>query len=300
MPLPPLKAPARLSQRLWGTTKGFASSLLLFSTLIVFNLLQTSSLLIKLVSPKAFRRANREMADIWWGWCDKMAEHVYHIDVNVSGDDVPYRENALVVCNHQEMADITVLFRLARRKGRLGDLKFFVKDILKYIPGVGWGMLFIDCPFIKRNWTADRDYLARVFKKILDNRIPLWLVSFVEGTRVKPHKIERSRAFALANGLKPLEHLLIPRSKGFCATVENLRGHLDAVYDVSIGYIEGVPTLWQWIKGYVKRVNVHVRRYAIATLPSGEADLSAWLQRRFEEKDGLMDHYYRNGEFPAA
>jgi len=96
MPLPPLKAPASLLKRFAGSVRGFAASLLLFSTLIAFNLLQTASLLIKLVSPRAFKRANREMADIWWGWCDKVSEHIYKIDVNVSGDEVPWRENALV------------------------------------------------------------------------------------------------------------------------------------------------------------------------------------------------------------
>lgn len=300
MPLPPLPDPPRLLSRLWGNLKLIVAMSLLFSTLIAFNALQTATLLIKLVSPAAFRRINRDMANMWWGWCDKYAEHIYGTEVVFSGDEAPMRENALVLPNHQEMSDITVLFRLARRKGRLGDMKWFVKDSLKYVPGIGWGMLFLDCLFIKRDWTTDEKYLHKVFEKILANRIPLWLMTFVEGTRIRAAKVETSRNYAQSAGLKPLKHLLTPRTKGFSATVENLRGHLDAVYDVTIAYMDGVPTIWQWTKGYVKLVNVHVRRYVIAELPEGDEALASWLQRRFEEKEHILEHYYRSGAFPET
>ena len=300
MPLPPLQPPARLSARLWGTTKGIVVGSLLFSTLIISNAVQTASLVIKPFSARTFRRINREIADFWWGLCDKFAEHLYRIKIIFSGDDVPAKENAFVVPNHQEMADITVLFRLARRKGRLGDMKWFVKDVLKYAPGVGWGMLFLDCLFIKRDWTSDKEKVHRVFETLLDNKVPVWLVSFLEGTRVRPAKLIKSREYAEKTGRKALDHLLIPRSKGFVASVENLREHLDAVYDVTIGYVEGVPTLWQWIQGYVRQVHVHVRRYAIIDMPRGEKALEDWLRIRFEEKDLLLDQYYANGVFPET
>jgi len=300
MPLPPLQPPARLSARLWGTTKGIVVGSLLFSTLIMSNAVQTASLVIKPFSARTFRRINREIADYWWGLCDKFSEHLYKIKIIFSGDDVPSKENAFVMPNHQEMADITVLFRLARRKGRLGDMKWFVKDILKYTPGVGWGMLFLDCLFIKRDWTSDKEKVHRVFETLLDNKVPVWLVSFLEGTRVRPAKLIKSREYAEKTGRKALNHLLIPRSKGFVASVENLREHLDAVYDVTIGYVEGVPTLWQWIQGYVRQVHVHVRRYTITELPRGEKALEDWLRIRFEEKDLLLDQYYANGVFPET
>ena len=298
MPLPPLQPPARLSARVWGTIKGSVTGSFLFTTLILGNAAQTASLLIRPFSPGAFRKINRAIADFWWGLCDQFAEHIYRIKINFTGDDVPEKENALVMVNHQEMADITVLFRLARRKKRLGDMKWFVKDILKYVPGVGWGMLFLDCLFIKRNWTTDKKKVHKVFETLLNNHIPVWLISFVEGTRVRPQKVEQSRQYALKTGRKPLDHLLIPRSKGFVASVENLRGHLDAVYDVTIGYVEGVPTLWQWIKGYVKQANIHVRRYAMVDMPKGEKALEAWLATCFEEKDLLLEQYYATGAFP--
>ncbi len=300
MPLKPLPEPADRLARLKGFVSGSIASAFLFSTLIGFNVLQTASLLIKIFSPKVFRRVNQWLAKVWWGWCALAAEKVYGITWVMSGDDVPPRENAIVVLNHQEMADITVIFSFARAKQRVGDLKWFVKDILKYVPGVGWGMLFLDCPFIKRDWTADRDYIHRVFRNILEYKVPLWLMTFAEGTRVRPDKIARSREFAQKQGLTPLKHVLIPRTKGFVASVQSLRGHVDAVYDLTIGYVGGVPTLWQWIKGYVREVHLNVQRFAIDEMPEDGKSLSDWLIRRFEEKDRLLDYYYSNKVFPTT
>ena len=93
---------------------------------------------------------------------------------------------------------------------------------------------------------------------------------------------------------------LFPRTKGFVASVQSLRGHVDAVYDLTIGYVGGVPTLWQWIKGYVRKVHLDVRRYAIDTMPEDGEGLSDWLIKRFEEKDLRLDHFYVNGAFPAT
>jgi len=214
----------------------------------MFNAAQTLSLLIWPFSRRGFRAFNRWGANTWWGWCDRLAEGPYGIRVEMSGDDLPVGENAVVVVNHQQMTDITVLFRLARRQGK----------------------------------------------------VPAWIVTFVEGTRIKPSKLARSQEYAAENGLPVLKHLLTPRTKGFVATVQALRGHATAVYDMTIGYVGGVPTLMQWAKGYVRVVHVHARRYPLESLPSTDAELTAWLHARFKEKDRLLDDYYRDDYFAPA
>lgn len=297
MPLPKLAEPTAFLPRQLGRIYGLIALVLLLSSLLFVNFLQTLSLLLKPLFPRLFRRANRELANSWWTLCDLYAQHVYGIEVVFSGCDLPMRENALVLCNHQEMADITVLFRLARQKGRLGDMKWFVKDVLKYAPGVGWGMLFLDCLFIKRDWLKDKHKIEKTFATLLAYKVPVWLVSFVEGTRMKPSSLASSQRYAAASGLTPLKHVLVPRSKGFVATVEGLGSHLDAVYDITIGYVDGVPTLWQWAEGRVRKVHVHVRRYALADLPQGSEALGAWLHARYVEKDALLDAYYAQGAF---
>jgi 1-acyl-sn-glycerol-3-phosphate acyltransferase len=299
MPLDSLPEPERPIDKLRGIARGLPTSLVLFSTLLAFNMIQLGSLVVRVFSGRAFRAINRWGANTWWGWCVWWAEKLYGLKVSIYGDKVPLRENVLVVANHQQMTDINLLMSFARRKERLGDMKWLVKDIVKWVPGVGWGMLFLDCPFIKRDWAKDRDTIYRTFHHLLDHKTPTWLISFAEGTRLTKKKLEVSRDYAKACGMELMEHLLVPRTKGFVASVQALGGHIDAVYDVTIGYVRGVPTLWQFIKGYVRQVHLHVRRFAIEDLPHEEKVLAQWLIDRYHEKDKLLAYYYANGSFPG-
>ena len=299
MPLPPLHDPERFLPRLRGVTIAVIAAGFLFPALMAVNLLQALSLIIRPFSPAAFRRFNCRVANIWWGWCVLGAEKLHGVTVIRSGDGLPVRENAIVIANHQEIPDIPVIFSIAREQQRLGDLKFFVKDIVKYVPGVGWGMLFLGCIYVKRKWSVDRDHLRRMFRRFVDRRIPLWLVMFVEGSRMRVDKVERSRRIAERRGMKPIRHVMIPQNRGFIATVQSRRGHVTAVYDFTIGYEVGVTTLWQWCKGYTRRVHLHVRHYPVSEIPDTDDGITSWLYRRFEEKDELLEQFYRDGIFSA-
>ena len=299
MPLPPLKDDAGFATRLARNIRALPLTAAGFASLIAFNGAQTASLAVRPFSRRAFWRFNRWCADTWWGWCVIASEKFNRVKIIVTGEDLPTDENAIVVSNHQQMPDITTLMALARSKGRLGDLKFFVKKALKWVPGVGWGMQFLNCPFLERDWTADRARIARTFETLVHERIPIWLVSFVEGTRVTEDKVRASAEWAMARGLEATRHVLIPRTKGFVASVEGLGDHLNAVYDVTIGYVGGVPTLWQYITGRVQQIHVHVRRFPAEELPRFEAELKQWLLDRFYEKDALLEHFYATGSFPS-
>jgi 1-acyl-sn-glycerol-3-phosphate acyltransferase len=269
-----------------------------FGTLLPFNLLQLFSLVLLPFSRRAFRALNRWCADTWWGLCVTGAELVYGVRMVFTGDNVPVREDALLIANHQQMPDIPAIMKFCKTKGRLGDMKYFVKKQLKWVPGMGWGMQFLDCLFIDRDWTSDREHIRRTFDRLVRGRVPVHLVSFVEGTRFTLPKLEAAQAYAQTNGLSAPRHTLVPRSKGFAASVEGLRNHITAVYDLTIAYEAGVPSLWQYIKGLVKRIHVHVRRFPVDELPKSADDLRRWLLARWDEKNVLLDHYYETGSFP--
>ncbi len=300
MPIGPLQVSVSPLRRFADSSRAAATTTLSLLALVGFNLLQTASLLVRPFSRSAFRRINRWCANVWWGWCVFYAEKVNGTRLALTGEDLPCQENAIVVCNHQQMPDITTIMIIARRKQRLGDLKWFVKRSIMFVPGVGWGMRFLNCLYVRRNWASDREAVLNTFATINNERIPLWLVSFVEGTRSTGEKIHAAQAFARSRGIEPTRHVLLPRTSGFAASVQGLAEHLDAVYDFTIGYVDGVPTLWQYIKGQVPLVHVHVRRYPIAELPQSEQDLKDWLTTRFLEKDDLLDHYFKHGSFPAS
>lgn len=298
MPLPPLKDPPGLWPRIKRLSTAVPASSYLFSALLGANMVQMLSMSVKPFSRKTFRRINRELADAWWGQCVIISEHVNGAYLVLTGDDVPPGESAIIVANHQQMPDITFLMIYARSKRRLGDLKWFVKDKIKWVPGVGWGMVFLDCLFVKRDWTSDAASIKRTFTGIVTDRVPLWLVIFAESTRLSPEKLAASREFASKKGLRPTTHVLQPRTRGFVASVQGLRGHVDAVYDITIGYEQGIPTLWQYIKGISKVCHFHVRRTGMEEMPATDEELSAWLLERFQVKDRLLEHYYEHGAFP--
>lgn len=282
-----------------GQVQAAVSATFLCSTLAGFNLIQVSSSLVHPFSPVGFRRINRWCAGTWWSWCVFFLEKVWGVKVIFSGDRLPPRESVVVIVNHQHMPDILLVMALATRQQRLGDLKWFVKDTLKYVPGIGWGMMFLDCIFLKRDWTADASRIRAAFSNLNRHKVAFWLVSFVEGTRITPSKLRRSQDFARRRGFWVPRHVLLPRAKGFVATVQGMRERMDAVYDLTLGYEDGVPTLWQMATGAVRKVHLNVRRIPTQDLPRGESELSDWLMERFQRKDALMDRFERLGTFPS-
>ncbi|OFZ18623.1 MAG: hypothetical protein A2X94_01655 [Bdellovibrionales bacterium GWB1_55_8] len=276
---------------------GLSLAALLGLLLVALNALQVLSLLLHPLWPYATRRFNREIANTWWGLCVLLGTRVLGYEVliteNASGDAstdaVPDGENALVFANHQEMPDIFVLMVYARSKKRLGDLKFFVKDPLKYVPGIGWGMWMLDCVFLKRSWADDEQRIRATFHKFTSMRIPFWLTFFPEGTRIRPAKLASSQKYARQKGLPILEHVLTPRTKGFTAAMKGLRSQAHAVYDLTIVYEGEVPSLLHVLTGKARRASLHVERFPIAALPESEPELARWLTERFIKKDHLLD-----------
>ena len=298
MPLPPLQDPPGVWPGLKRLTRAVPVAGYLFSSLLAANVLQTASLTLRPFSRRAFRRINRELADAWWGQCVVLSRHINGAHLVLTGDSVPLGENAIIIANHQQMPDITFLMIFARSKERLGDLKWFVKDKIKWIPGVGWGMVFLDCLFVKRDWASDAASIKRTFDGIVTDRVPLWLIIFAESTRISPDKLEASRQYAKKLGRPPTAHVLLPRTRGFVASVQGLRDHVDAVYDITMGYEQGIPTLWQYIKGISWVAHFHVQRIPLEQLPATDEELSGWLLDQFQQKDRLLEHFYQNGSFP--
>lgn len=284
--LRPTTYPARL---LWDYVWGPISLISAFVPLLFLNFMQFFSLLILPFSNRLYMTYNQTMAFGVWGWWAWSIQRLIGVKVEITGDKLPKGENAIVIANHQSMADIPVIMCLCMAEGRIPDTKWMVKDVVKYVPGVGWGLIFLDCLFLKRRWADDEAAIHRTFKKYVDRSAPLWLAIFPEGTRLTPSKLKASQEYAAKVGVKPTSHVLLPRTKGFAASVFGLKTHVQAVYDVTIKYQGGQsPSLVQFVRGDIDLVQIHVRRHALSTLPEGEQKLGAWLTERLYEKDQLM------------
>ena len=267
---------------------GVFTALGLCVTLLITNLAQMTSLILLPFSRTLFRDFNRRCAGSWWGSCVQVLKTLHGMHLIITGDEIPRQENALLIVNHQGMVDVFPLMMLAQEKGTLKDLKWFVKDILKYIPGMGWGMLFLDCIFVKRSWNQDQAQIEKTFSNFKKNHIPLWLISFVEGTRITPEKLKKNQAYCKEKGLPILSHCMIPKTKGFVASVNGLSSCITAVYDVTLIYRSGVPSIVQLSLGYIKEFELHIRRYPLDTLPQDASALSQWLKDRYVEKNLLL------------
>ena len=274
-------------------------SLVLWPGLLVANALQISSVVLLPISKRAFRRVNSSIAGSWWGACVLYARLLQGVRIHVTGDEIPRIDNAVLVVNHQSMSDIPVLLDYAYSHGRLGDLKWYVKDVLKWVPGIGWGMLFLDCIFIKRNWAADKAGIQRVFKGLRSGRVPAWIVSFAEGTRFTTAKHARSLEYAKENGKPLFRHVLLPRTKGVVATLEGLSDHVHAVYNITIAYHGTVPTLTQYFLGQATDISLHIRRTPVGELPTTNEERTDWLFEQYQHKDDLLEQHRTSGRLPG-
>jgi len=76
---------------------------------------------------------------------------------------------------------------------------------------------------------------------------------------------------------------------------------LKYIIDVTIGYANGRPfeLLTNVVAGdgEPRQTMIHYRKYPAATVPRSETMLTCWLYERFAEKDRLLDHFYRTGNF---
>jgi 1-acyl-sn-glycerol-3-phosphate acyltransferase len=278
---------------------GILITFFLIISLLVINLFQLLSLVLFTFSKQKFYCFNRFCAKLWWGSLVFSIKNLQGVKIIYSGDFIPANENALIISNHRGLTDVLFILCLAQECNRLSDLKWFVKDVLKFVPGVGWGLWFLGNLFVKRNWTADRNSIESTFHVIKHLRIPIWLISFLEGTRLTQKKFLDSQEYAKRQGIYPLRHLLIPRTKGFVASISGLEDHLEAIYDITLGYIGTVPTIGDIITGHLNPVHLHVRRFPVSKLPKGSEALSTWAMQLYIEKDQLLDSFNLNGSFPS-
>eukprot|EP00795_Rhopilema_esculentum_P007766 gene7766-13610_t len=159
------------------------------------------------------------------------------------GDELPLdkKENVVYISNHQSAVDWVVTDLIAIRQESLGRIRYVLKNGLKYLPLYGCYFAQHGCIYVKRGGEKNDLKIRRKLQAMAMNKTPFWLVIFPEGTRYdlsKQHVIKASQDFAEQNGLPVLEHLLTPRTRATELSLEELGPHLDAVYDVTIAYLD--------------------------------------------------------------
>ena len=221
-----------------------------------------------------------------------------------------FPERIVLIANHQIYTDWLYLWWTAYCSGMHGRLYIILKESLKRIPVVGWGMQFSQFIFLKRDWEKDRVHMAQALGRLNKLADPMWLLIFPEGTNLARSTRERSAKWAAKTKIKDLRHCLLPRSTGLRFCLQELRESVDYLYDCTIAY-EGVPRgayaqdIFTLKAGYLegrppKSVSMYWRRFAIKNIPiDNEKAFELWMLARWREKDLLIENYLIHGRFPA-
>ncbi|KAF3922243.1 hypothetical protein ABW20_dc0101822 [Dactylellina cionopaga] len=227
-----------------------------------------------------------------------------------------FPERMVFIANHQLYSDWLYIWWIAYSARMHGAIYIILKESLKWIPIIGWGMQFYGFIFLARRWEQDKkrlqhrlDLLAAKDRKA-ENRPPMWLLIFPEGTNMCLNGRVSSQKFADKIGIKNPDHVLLPRVTGLQYCMQQLDGSVEWLYDCTMAY-EGVArdkygqdifTLRaQYLQGRPpKSVNLHFRRFRISEIPYNDTPkFEKWMRDRWYEKDELMEAYMQNGRFPG-
>ncbi|KAB2100659.1 hypothetical protein AG0111_0g11174 [Alternaria gaisen] len=231
-----------------------------------------------------------------------------------------FPERMVLISNHQIYTDWVYLWWIGYSASMHGHLYIILKESLKYIPVLGWGMMLYGFIFLSRKWSTDKERFQHRLRKLSTSHSgplsgsngldPMWLLIFPEGTNLSKNGRTSSKKWAEKNQIEDLRHALLPRSTGLSFCLQELQGSVDYLYDCTMAY-EGVPvgqygqdlfTLYStYFEGRPpKSVNMYWRRFAIADIPlHDEKIFSDWLLARWREKDDLLQYFVENQRFPA-
>ena len=205
-------------------------------------------------------------------------------------DDVSLDKWYLVISNHQSWTDIILL--QSYLYGKIPPLKFFTKQQLIWVPGIGLAMYVLGFPYVKRVSkaqikanpnlrNADRDNIAEACKGFKNH--PTSILNFLEGTR-------RTSAKQL-NQSSDYKNLLRPKIGGIEYVIKDMGDNLHKLIDVTIVYPDGTPTFWQFVKGECRSVKFVVSHYEIPKEVLVDNDierrssLAGWIKTIWMQKD---------------
>ena len=236
-----------------------------------------------------------------WIFCNGLWIKLLHKpEWTVSGfDSLNQSEWYLTMANHQSWADIFVLQGITNRK--IPMLKFFMKDVLIWVPVIGLAWWALDMPFLKR-YTQEqvkknpslrgKDVIE--MKKSFGRfaRYPVSIFSFAEGTRFTEAKH--------ASQDSPYDQLLRPKSGGIGLTLSTMP-YIKKVLDFTIKYDSNDRTFWDFLCGRMSNVKIQVK---IIDVPENlvkknyaedekfREELKEWLYSIWEEKNRFLNNKF--------
>lgn len=209
------------------------------------------------------------------------------------------------------------------QKGRLKNVPIQVSDeyvAASWEPSIPTIFLnkFLDFPLLSsannQNYIQDRNELFSLLRSFASDAAalaPTHFLLFPEGMLLegqdRKSMIAKSVEFAKREGRPQLQHLLLPRTTGFSASLESLREASPVIYDCCIAFkgYDGqtfvhqnmsIFSLFRMIQNKIpNEVHIRIKRYSMEEVMGN----SLWLDRKWAEKETLLKHFVRQGYFPV-
>nr|XP_022899962.1 acyl-CoA:lysophosphatidylglycerol acyltransferase 1-like isoform X1 [Onthophagus taurus] len=247
-------------------------------------------------------------------------------DVVEVGDDISHciDDRTLVIANHQSTADVPFLMACFNtRKNVLPNLMWIMDRLFKF---TNFGIVsVIHQDFFIMSGKENREKsIQSLVQHLLESYIPRkrkWMVLFPEGGFLRKRRAVSQR-YAEKNNLPVLNHVSLPRVGALKAIMNtvgplpNNNSSLDIpnglpkpnerltwVLDITVAYPNGEPLdLGQIIFGYRPpcKTTIFYRVYECKDVPQDEEAQTRWLYNLFEEKERLLDMFYKTGKFPIS
>ncbi|KAL4176378.1 hypothetical protein KRP22_001321 [Phytophthora ramorum] len=250
-------------------------------------------------------------------WVDVTSTSFPRTKLSVSGElpSDPQRP-VIILANHQVDADWWYIWQAARYHKAAGNVKIVLKDQLKYLPIIGWGMRLFQFLFLRRRIDQDEEHIKKYMNGLITDDFPFWLVLFPEGTTIHSEYVTKSQVFAAREDRPKFERVLLPRTTGMQIILDAVAEAKPDIYDFTLAfpsYSGEVPT---FDMGYGRKVDTEVP--SMKSLLAGQApqgrvaihsrkfsyedaatDLQGFLDARWKEKEERLNYFIKHQQFPA-
>ncbi len=286
---------------------------------------QTVGFLLLLISPKDLRvwmdytKQSFGLAIIsitqWYSpskvniYSDPSMSNVFSVDLNhnlISN----FPHHSIIIANHQIYSDWIYLWWITYSAKLHGSIFIILKDSLKKIPILGYGMKNYNFIFLSRNWKKDETTMDKHLTELNDENklFSSSIVIFPEGTNLSENTKNKNKVWSDKMNLKETKNLLLPRSTGLRKIITKLSDTNDYLYDCTIGYNgyssnefgQDVYSLKNvYLKGnYPTEISMYWRCFKISEIPYDDPIVfDEWLRNIWYEKDKLLELFYNTGSF---
>ena len=282
--------------------KGVICFLLLVLNTLFWCIFLLSLAVIKLIIPlESSKRIFTHLIILigeCWIFCNGLWIKAFHNPKwKVEGFEKLDKKNwYLSVANHQSWADIFILQSITNRK--IPMLKFFMKDVLIWVPVIGLAWWALDMPFLKRYSEEkikrnpelrgkDISSMKKSFTRF--SRYPVSIFIFAEGTRFTKEKKDLQTS--------PFSNLLLPKPGGVGLTLSTMP-YIKELIDFSIKYESDEKTFWAFLCGKLNKASIKVDLIKIpenfltkdyAQDSVFREEIKVWLNDIWVEKDKFLN-----------